>query len=138
MTSSPTSAVVTGASRNIGAAIALRLAADGFPVAINYYSEREKSDALDVQSEIRSAGGNAEIYQCDVSKSDQVEEMFAALTADLGAPSVLVNNAATSVASAITFREIDEAAQAAKREARKARKAAEQAQKAKQQANKRR
>lgn len=108
--SSQTSAVVTGASRNIGAAIALRLSADGFPVAINYFSENEKNDALNVQSEIRKAGGRAEIYQCDVSQSDQVEQMFKAISADLGAPSVLVNNAATSVASAITFREIDEAA----------------------------
>jgi len=108
--SSQTSAVVTGASRNIGAAIALRLSADGFPVAINYFSENEKNDALNVQSEIRKAGGRAEIYQCDVSQSDQVEQMFKAISADLGAPSVLVNNAATSVASAITFREIDESA----------------------------
>ena len=108
--SSQTSAVVTGASRNIGAAIALRLSADGFPVAINYFSENEKNDALNVQSEIRKAGGRAEIYQCDVSQSDQVEQMFMAISADLGAPSVLVNNAATSVASAITFREIDESA----------------------------
>jgi NADP-dependent 3-hydroxy acid dehydrogenase YdfG len=108
--SSHTSAVVTGASRNIGAAIALRLSADGFPVAINYFSENEKNDALNVQSEIRKAGGRAEIYQCDVSQSDQVEQMFKAISVDLGAPSVLVNNAATSVASAITFREIDEAA----------------------------
>lgn len=108
--SSQTSAVVTGASRNIGAAIALRLAADGFQVAINYFSQNEKSDALSVQSEVRRAGGRAEIYQCDVSKSDQVEQMFQAVSADLGAPSVLVNNAATSVASAITFQEIDEGA----------------------------
>jgi len=108
--SSQTSAVVTGASRNIGAAIALRLSADGFPVAINYFSENEKNDALNVQSEIRKVGGRAEIYQCDVSQSDQVEQMFKAISVDLGAPSVLVNNAATSVASAITFREIDEAA----------------------------
>ncbi len=108
--SSQTSAVVTGASRNIGAAIALRLSADGFPVAINYFSENEKNDALNVQSEIRKAGGRAEIYQCDVSQSDQVEQMFKAISGDLGAPSVLVNNAATSVASAITFREIDESA----------------------------
>ena len=108
--SSQTSAVVTGASRNIGAAIALRLSADGFPVAINYFSENEKNDALNVQSEIRKAGGRAEIYQCDVSQSEQVEQMFKAISVDLGAPSVLVNNAATSVASAITFREIDEAA----------------------------
>lgn len=108
--SSQTSAVVTGASRNIGAAIALRLSADGFPVAINYFSENEKNDALNVQSEIRKAGGRAEIYQCDVSQSDQVEQMFKAISVDLGAPSVLVNNAATSVASAITFREIDESA----------------------------
>jgi 3-oxoacyl-[acyl-carrier protein] reductase len=110
VTSSKTSAVVTGASRNIGAAIALRLAADGFPVAINYYSENEKSDALQVKGEITAAGGRAEIYQCDVSQSAQVDQMFSSVKRDLGAPSILVNNAATSVASAITFREIDEAA----------------------------
>ena len=110
MTYAKGSAVITGASRNIGAAIALRLASDGFPVAINYYSEQEKSDAQQVREEISAAGGKAEIYQCDVSKSAEIEKMFASVTADLGAPSVLVNNAATSVASSITFREIDERA----------------------------
>jgi 3-oxoacyl-[acyl-carrier protein] reductase len=104
------SAVITGASRNIGEAIAIRLASDGFPVAINYYSEREQSDAQNVKNFIANSGGKAEIYQCDVSKSDQIEQMFQKVSADLGAPSVLVNNAATSVASAITFREIDERA----------------------------
>lgn len=110
MTYAKGSAVITGASRNIGAAIALRLASDGFPVAINYYSEQEKSDAQQVREEISATGGKAEIYQCDVSKSAEIEKMFASVTADLGAPSVLVNNAATSVASAITFREIEERA----------------------------
>ena len=110
MTYAKGSAVITGASRNIGAAIALRLASDGFPVAINYYSEQERSDAQQVREEISATGGKAEIYQCDVSKSAEIEKMFASVTADLGAPSVLVNNAATSVASAITFREIDERA----------------------------
>ena len=110
MTYAKGSAVITGASRNIGAAIALRLASDGFPVAINYYSEQEKSDAQQVREEISATGGKAEIYQCDVSKSAEIEKIFASVTADLGAPSVLVNNAATSVASAITFREIDERA----------------------------
>ncbi|NBR94253.1 MAG: SDR family oxidoreductase [Actinobacteria bacterium] len=52
----------------------------------------------------------AEIYQCDVSQVAQVDQMFSSVKRDLGAPSILVNNAATSVASAITFREIDEAA----------------------------
>lgn len=103
-------AVITGASRNIGAAIALRLATDGFPVAINYYSENERGDAEAVKAEIVTSGGRAEIYQCDVSQSDQIDRMFRAITTDLGAPSVLVNNAATSVASAVTFREIDEKA----------------------------
>lgn len=104
------SAVITGASRNIGAAIATRLSTDGFPVAINYYSKNEHSDAQAVKEEIVKSGGKAEIYQCDVSQNDQIEAMFRAVTADLGAPNVLVNNAATSVASAITFREIDESA----------------------------
>lgn len=104
------SAVITGASRNIGEAIAIRLAADGFPVAINYYSPNEKSDAQHVLEQITKSGGRANIYQCDVSQSDQIEMMFKKITEDLGAPSVLVNNAATSVASAITFREIDEQA----------------------------
>ena len=103
-------AIITGASRNIGAAIALRLAADGFPVAINYYSKKEQTDAEEVKAQIVNIGGRAEIYQCDVSQSDQIDRMFRDITADLGAPSVLVNNAATSVASAITFREIDEQA----------------------------
>jgi NAD(P)-dependent dehydrogenase (short-subunit alcohol dehydrogenase family) len=103
-------AIITGASRNIGAAIAFRLAADGFPVAINYYSEKEQTDAEEVKAQIVNIGGRAEIYQCDVSQSDQIDRMFRDITADLGAPSVLVNNAATSVASAITFREIDEQA----------------------------
>ena len=110
MTSKQPSAVITGASRNIGAAIALRLASDGYSVAINYYSEKEKLDAQGVKDQIISAGANAEIYQCDVSKADEIESMFKAITSDLGAPSVLVNNAATSVASAVTFREIDEKA----------------------------
>ena len=110
VTSLKTSAIVTGASRNIGATIGLRLAADGYPVAINYYSENEKSDALQVKEEIEAAGGRAEIYQCDVSQVAQVDQMFSSVKRDLGAPSILVNNAATSVASAITFREIDEAA----------------------------
>ena len=104
------SAIVTGASRNIGAAIATRLAADGFPVAINYYSEKEVNDAQEVKNTIQSSGGKAEIYQCDVSQSDQVDRMFQRVGEDLGKPSVLINNAATSVASAITFREIDEQA----------------------------
>lgn len=110
MTSKQPSAVITGASRNIGAAIALRLASDGYSVAINYYSGKEKLDAQEVKNQIISAGANAEIYQCDVSKADEIESMFKAITSDLGAPSVLVNNAATSVASAVTFREIDEKA----------------------------
>ena len=110
MTNPTGSAVITGASRNIGAAIALRLAADGFPVAINYYSGNEEADAQEVKAQIIKSGGKAEIYQCDVSKADQIERMFAQVSTDLGAPSVLVNNAATSVASAITFREINEEA----------------------------
>ena len=58
-------ALVTGASRGIGKAIACKLAREGAKVIINYNGSKEKAEA--VKSEIEAAGGQAEVDQCDVS-----------------------------------------------------------------------
>lgn len=87
-------AIVTGASRGIGAAAALRLAADGFPVVVNY--SRDEASARGVLEKIRSSGGSGIIFRCDVSKRDEVDEMISHALREFGAVSVLVNNAGIS------------------------------------------
>ena len=84
-------ALVTGASRGIGAAIARRLSQEGFAVAINYSSNAAEADAL--VSELSQAGASAIAVQADVSQADQVQAMFAAVEERLGKIDVLVNNA---------------------------------------------
>lgn len=84
-------ALVTGASRGIGRAIALRLAADGANIAVIYAGNAEKAEA--VCAEIRELGVNAKAYQCDVASSEEVKETVKAVTADLGKIDILVNNA---------------------------------------------
>src|SRR5690606_27127327 len=84
-------ALVTGASRGIGAAIALALARQGHEALINYRSQREQAEA--VKARIEAEGGRATLCPFDVRDADQVE---AAITALLDAPepiSILVNNA---------------------------------------------
>lgn len=83
-------ALVTGAGSGIGAAIACRLAADGHRVAVNDLT----IDAAEATvARITAAGGQARAYAADVSDEGQVEAMIAAITRDMGAPEVLVNNA---------------------------------------------
>ena len=84
-------ALVTGASRGIGRAIALRLAADGANVAVNYAGSAEKAEA--VCAEIRALGAEAKAYRCDVASAEAVKETVKAVTADLGKIDILVNNA---------------------------------------------
>jgi NAD(P)-dependent dehydrogenase (short-subunit alcohol dehydrogenase family) len=85
------SALVTGGSRGIGRAIAVRLAKDGFAVAVNYRSRSAEADQ--VIQQIRDAGGQAMAVQADIQEWNQVLRMLSAVDADLGAPEVLVNNA---------------------------------------------
>jgi len=88
--SSPRVAIVTGAARGIGAATARRLAADGFAVAV---LDLDESTAAATAKEIDAAGGRAMAVGADVSDAEQVESAVARVTAELGAPTVLVNNA---------------------------------------------
>jgi 3-oxoacyl-[acyl-carrier protein] reductase len=99
-------ALVTGAARNIGAAVAVRLAADGAAVAVNHRSDSSRDDAESVVARIRAAGGRAASYRADVGDAAQVAEMVTATTAELGPPTILVNNAAASVASQATWLEL--------------------------------
>ncbi|MBW4495188.1 MAG: 3-oxoacyl-[acyl-carrier-protein] reductase [Oscillatoria princeps RMCB-10] len=84
-------AVVTGASRGIGRAIALALAAEGAKVAVNYASSSAAAEG--VVASIAGAGGSAVAVQADVSKADQVEAMLSATMEKWGRVDVLVNNA---------------------------------------------
>lgn len=85
-------ALVTGGSRGIGRAIALELANRGHQVAINYYTGNE-DEASEVLTEITSAGGVGITVEADVSDSGSVEQLFSAVTDQLGQVDILVNNA---------------------------------------------
>jgi 3-oxoacyl-[acyl-carrier protein] reductase len=84
-------ALVTGASRGIGRAIATKLAENGADVAVIYAGQQEKAEAL--CEELRAMGVRANPYQCNVADFDAVKETVAAVTKDLGGVDILVNNA---------------------------------------------
>ena len=84
-------ALVTGASRGIGAAIARNLADAGYGVAVNYAHSADLAEGI--AAEIVAAGGAAVAVAADVSDADQVSAMFATVADELGPVTVLVNNA---------------------------------------------
>jgi len=88
-------ALVTGATRGFGRAIAFRLAQEGAAIAVNY--RRSKSDALQLVDEIKSAGGTAFAVRADVGDDEALDRMFAEIAAEFGSLDILIANAAFGV-----------------------------------------
>ena len=84
-------ALVTGGSRGIGRAIAMRLAGDGHSVAVNYTANASAAD--EVVDAITGAGGTAIAFQADVGSTEAVTAMFGEIEERLGRVAILVNNA---------------------------------------------
>ena len=84
-------ALVTGAAKRLGRAIAVRLALEGAAVAVNYRASRKDAEA--VVREIREAGGKAVAAQADVSRRADVRRLFATVKKQFGRLDILVNNA---------------------------------------------
>ena len=83
--------LVTGASRGIGRAIALKFAKPDYHVIVNYAGNKEK--ALSVKEEIESLGATSEVYQCNVSDMESVQEMFKHIKSEHTKIDVIINNA---------------------------------------------
>ena len=94
-------ALVTGASKGIGKAIAVALAAAGADVGINYHTDREGAETT--QEAVAQAGRRALLLRADVSDRAAVAQMFRELEAQFGALNILVNNAAIGIGHQGTF-----------------------------------
>src|ERR671921_1933722 len=98
-------ALVTGTSRGLGKAIARRLAAEGAAVALTARTfdpdPKYVGSLRETLADIEDAGGTAVAVQADLSRAEERERMFAEVVARLGAPDILVNNAAVTFLRAL-------------------------------------
>lgn len=88
-------ALITGGSRGIGRAIAIRLAENGVDVVVNYV--RHKKDAMETADEVEKLGRKCLLVKANVAGSDDVREMFAIIAREFGHLDILVSNAASGV-----------------------------------------
>lgn len=88
-------ALITGSSRGIGKAVALRLAEKGYDIVVNY--ARSKTAALEVVEQIEKLGVKAIAVKANVGKPDKIKELFAAIEEEFGRLDVFVSNAASGV-----------------------------------------
>jgi glucose 1-dehydrogenase len=100
------SALITGANSGIGKAVAIEMAKEGAWVTINYISKQE--DTEHILKEIKSFGGKAIGIKADVSKEDQVKQMFNQVISEFGTLDILVNNAGLQKDSAFTKMTLDD------------------------------
>jgi 3-oxoacyl-[acyl-carrier protein] reductase len=98
------SVLVTGAGTGFGSAIAFRAAQEGARVGIHYNSSREGAEAT--AERVRSIGGEAAVFQCDISSWDAVRGMADAVFADFGGLDVLVNNVGDIATEQMSWRDI--------------------------------
>ena len=98
-------ALVTGASRGIGRAVARRLSEDGYAVCINYIERRDMAESL--RDELLSLGREAMIFRADVADADAVRAMVQAMEENFGPVTLLVNNA--GVAGQALIQDVDDA-----------------------------
>ena len=105
MSKQPKVAIVTGASRGIGRAIALKLAEESFTVIVNYAGSAEKARA--VVTDIEAAGGRAQAVQADISDAAAVERLFATTLERFGRLDVVVHNAGIMEMGHITTDNLD-------------------------------
>ncbi|HZX48315.1 MAG TPA: 3-oxoacyl-ACP reductase family protein [Nitrospirota bacterium] len=99
-------ALITGASGGLGRALSLRFAEGGFVIAVNYYKNIEAAEG--VVSKIRSDGGEAEPFYCDVRSSGDVITMIEMIVARWGNIDVLINNAALNIDNLLIRTETEE------------------------------
>lgn len=99
-------ALVTGAAKGIGRAIAIALARDGFNVAVHYRASQAEAEAT--AAAIRSAGGTADIFQADLADPAQAEALVKAVEQKLGPVHTLVSNAGILKGTLIAFTKFEE------------------------------
>jgi 3-oxoacyl-[acyl-carrier protein] reductase len=95
-------AIVTGASRGIGAACAQELSRQGFRIAVHYRSEREKAEAL------AQSLGDAMIFQADLSDAKACQDIIGLVKSEMGSVDVLVNNAGICIDQVLALAKIDD------------------------------